>query len=300
MKTDIKKISSDDFFRFYGSEAALADYYVRRLKSTDGVLSIFMDSKPSGYIIYHSAGKESVTIKYIFVLESYRKTGIAKKLLAAAENILEGIATVQIQVPEKTVGFDYLYKFFIKIGYAVNDKMFLFRSEEQDLPRWDKYMEKHGKRLVRWLTEVEGYRAVSLSDAGEDILNAIRESELNSKEPYLITPFLDGTQSDFIPSMSFIALKQDEIIPAAHCIVTAPDNVSAVFSQVFSAETGAMFLPLIMSIKRCKERGYKRSVYAVGEKNNAMMTFANNVLSKITSHKTTQYNFIKIVGDDRK
>jgi hypothetical protein len=62
--------------------------------------------------------------------------------------------------------------------------------------------------------------------------------------------------------MSFIALKQGENIPAAHCIVTGPDALSAVFSQVFAAESernsGALLLPLIMSIQRCKDYGYTR------------------------------------------
>jgi GNAT superfamily N-acetyltransferase len=302
MKTDeldIREINAADFFRLYGGTSRLADYYARNLKNTDGILSAFSGGRALGYIIYRANPELCVTVACIFVPEAYRRKGIAGKLLLATEALFGNGAAIQISITEKIEGFSYLHKFFVKSGYGITDKMYLFRSGKSDLARWDNYMEKHGNRLVRWLTEAEGYRAVSLSDACEDIINAVRESETRSKEHYLITPFLDGAHNDFVPSMSYLALRHGSSLPAAHCMVTSPDPGSAVFSQVFAAEherlRGAMFLPLIMSIQRCKECNYTRSVYAVNEKNTAMMAFANKVLSKITSHKTAQYNFVKKV-----
>ncbi|MCL2218954.1 MAG: GNAT family N-acetyltransferase [Chitinispirillia bacterium] len=304
MNINIKEIDANAYFSMYGFESALADHYALRLRDNDGILSAFLGDEPVGYLIYSLSAKGVVKVDYIFTAERHRQKGVAARLLSAAESRLDSGTVLTAALSDKSERFGYLHGFLLKNGYGIGNKTHLFLCKKEDVPNIEKYMDKTGNRLLRWLTEVEGYRAVSLEEAGEDVISAIRSSESAGREVLRITPYLDGERDDFLPSMSFIALKGGSSVPVAHCIVTGPSASSLIFSQMLVDEayrhTGVQLLPFMMAMRRVmegvRERRYEHAAYAVVEDNSAALAVVNKLMKKITSSQTLQYNFIKKVS----
>ncbi|MDR1472878.1 MAG: GNAT family N-acetyltransferase [Synergistaceae bacterium] len=300
----IRKISPDEFCEMYGDTSRRALYYVRNIGKEGFVLSAFSGDAPVGYLVCRAQlGVKKLFVQVANVLEEYRGRGVCSKLLGEAEVICAEMRlnAVKICVAENTSGFGFIRDFLAGNGYVIADKVRIFRCEpggERDYRGWEVYMAERGDRLVRWL-EADGFSAVTFESAGDTVMKELYESGANEFGNDLdITPFLDGEGCNLLRSVSAVALKDGR--PAAYCLVTGPDTVSAVFEQISVAKayrnTGVLLMALAESMRRFKELGYTRAVYAIYERNTIALAFARKILRKMTSNEKAQYNFEKTIS----
>ena len=158
---------------------------------------------------------------------------------------------------------------------------------------WERYMEKRGEGLLRWL-EADGFGAVALEDAEEEVISSLRELGARSKELDVLA-LLDGRKGILSRRVSCVTIKEGRVV--AFCMAGEPDDVSIVFEQIGVAEeyknTGAILPAVSASIRRCEKFGYKRILYSIFESNASALSFAKRVLSNVTTETKVQYNYSK-------
>jgi hypothetical protein len=301
---EIRSISRDEFSEMYGDTGRRALYYVRNLGKDGFVLSAFSGGAPAGYLVCRAQPAEKkLFVQVANALEEYRVPDVCSNLLSRAEAICAEMRldAVKICVAEDAPGFGFISDFLTGNGYAVAGKVRIFRCApggERDYRGWEDYMAKRGDRLVRWL-EADGFSAATFDGAGDAVMRELYESASNEFGNDLdITPFLNGEGCNLLTSVSSVALKDGR--PAAYCLVTGPDAISAVFEQISVARpyrnTGALLMALAESMRRFKELGYTRAAYAIYENNAAALAFAGKILRRMTSNEKTQCNFEKAIS----
>jgi GNAT superfamily N-acetyltransferase len=299
----VREIEADEFYAAYGDTANnLVGYYMRKTLYKS-VLSAFIEGRPAGYAVYDVESRDCSLIKYIYIKERYRRRGVAKRLLYEAErkSLNENRPKMKLCLLENIPEFNNVNHLLISGGYAIKDKVFLFRGNTGDYKNWQDFMESRGNRLMKWL-ESRGYAAESFDSSGEELMNALRltpQSDYRNKLD--IGSFLRGERGAVVGSMSYIAYKKgDSAIPASYCLVTSPDEKSVIFDQISVAQkyinTGVILYPFAMAMKRFGEMGFQRAVYAIYENDVSAISFANRFLARITSHRSTQYNYIKVLS----
>ncbi|GHS98422.1 hypothetical protein AGMMS50276_20190 [Synergistales bacterium] len=300
MDIGVRQISPLEFDSFYGSENRLGAYYARNIGGDGFILSAFRATTPLGYAICKAEGSGRFSVRVVYVIEEHRRSGVASRLFDELEKICSkfvqfSLDTIKICLAEDSEGFDFKRASLVKRGYSRSDKVYVFLCDEDGYSRWEEYMRRRGNGLIKWIEDM-GYSAVPFEDAPTPCLDTLRAGAGNEYGNSLdIAPFLDGKRSDFLKDASFAAIKDGR--PTAYCLVTGPDRNSALFEQISVAmahkNTGVLLLPLSMSMRRVKELGYKRAVYAIYEDNSPALVFAERILGKVTGKKKTQYNFEK-------
>lgn len=277
----IRKINIDEFNTcYYEAGNRLANYYVNQDGGTKVILAAFMGNEPIGYLICKYMPIGGIMLQYIFVMEPYRRQGIAGRLFVAIEDLGRGEKQnrLTISLQEKTVGLEYLHNYLIKNNYSIAKKTYIFRYELAEFENWYAYMETDGKKLIERL-EKKGYRTVSLADIDEKTAQDI------------------GVSEKFVKQMSFVSFDYENK-PVAHCMGVSPDKISIICDQLFVAadfrKTGVMLLPFAMSMRRLKESGeYKRVVWAIDEENVLAVAFMKRLLGEAMRNQKIQYTFEK-------
>ena len=296
---EIREVTSEAFVGQCGDNR-LASYYASTLGSAGRYLGAFRDGAMVGYAICR-IDEKLLTLCLLFVKEEYRRLGIAAKLLEEVESscLLNGEKNVKCCISEYSENFVFLRAFFEKRGYVQSDRLYVFWCDGYGDPGyvgWERYMEKRGESLLRWL-EADGFGVVALEDAGEEVLLSLRELG----ERYIkldVSAFLDGRNGILSKRISCLTVKDGRVV--AFCIANEPDSVSIVFEQIGVAEeyknTGAILPAVSASIRRCKKFGYERILYSIYESNTPALSFARRVLSNVTSVTKVQYNYFKEIG----
>jgi GNAT superfamily N-acetyltransferase len=280
----------------------LASYYVETMGPNCRYLCAFHEGTQVGYAIFKDNNqRELVQCLLLFVKEEFRRRGIAARLLAEVEALSRAGEKkgVRFCLFGEAENFFFLKDFLGKRGYGLEDRLFIFWCDGYGDPGyvgWERYMERRGESLVRWL-EDDGFSVVALEDAGGDVMTAIRE--LGAADPGLdVLDFLTGRQGHLSRRISCITLKDGR--PVALCIANEPDEISIVFERIGVAaeykNTGAILPAISASIRRCKKYGYQRILYSIYESNTSALAFARRVLSNVTSNTKVQYNYLKKTG----
>jgi GNAT superfamily N-acetyltransferase len=297
IETEVREITSAQLSASC-CDNRLASYYASTLGSAGRYLAAFHDVIMVGYAICGIDDGGLITLCLLHVKEEYRRLGIATRLLNEVESSCRsnGENRVKCCVSEYIDNFVFLREFFEKRGYVLADKLFVFWCDGHGNPGyvgWDRYMEKRGDSLLRWL-EADGFSAAALEDAGEELLTSLRELGARNRE-LDVAALLDGRKGILSKRISCVTVKDGRVV--AYCMANEPDSVSIVFEQIGVASeyinTGAILPAVSASIRRCKKFEYRRVLYSIYESNASALSFAKRVLSNVTSVTKVQYNYVK-------
>jgi GNAT superfamily N-acetyltransferase len=300
-KTEIREIPLE-MFALSCSGSKLASYYAVNLGSAGKYLAAFSEGAMAGYAICRLKDNGALDICLLFVEEERRRRGIGTRLLEKAENSCRawGEHTVKFCLSGESDDFIFMKAFLEKRGYVLGDRLFIFWCDGYGDPGyigWERYMERRGERLLRWLEEEEGFGVTSLEEADKSIEPALRmlKTHGNSLD---ILDLLDGRRGPLSRRISCVTTKNG--CPVAFCLVNVPDERSVVFEQIGVIpeyqNTGAILPAISASIRLCKKFGYQRILYSIYESNAPALSFAKRVLSNVTSTTKIQFNYFKKTG----
>lgn len=282
------------FFSFAGCRSALSDFYVDCYRDCAHILGASLsDGRPAGLLIW--AGKQGTAeLLYIFVPESERRRGTGKALvkfsqdqIRAEDGSWEMTGRIQKDGPE----YEGLKALYEGAGFSMEDQLKVFQAHMKDYPVWERYMEKHGRALERYLLE-EGFSPVSFEEAPRRALDQILDMESGRFDRSLDpAPVLEGRKGDFRQDLSFLSVKDGQA--AAYCLVTQPDAESIVY-EIFSVaeeyrSCGVILQPFLNSMKELKKTKIRRIGFAVFASNSKALALTGRLMRNLISRTEIQY-----------
>ena len=279
------------FIAFAGQQTAFSAQCVKRSAACGLLLGAKLDGKYAGYLC---AAAESgiIRILYGYTIPDFRKRGIFDALMRFAAKDSE--KAVRVSIPENHEYRVPVVKTCLKQGFQKAESVHVFTCHKDMYPAWDDFMTIKGARLCSYL-ERRGYRAVSLAQAGEDIIRQLRESPC-SEYKNVLNPgmFLDIPENYLSREMSYAAVKEGRL--AGYVLVTHNSPEKAVFEHISESAreqgTGLILLPFAAAMKTVFTGSTVRTIsYAMYESNVRANTFRESVLSRLNPSVAVSENY---------
>lgn len=294
MENKIIEGSYNDYLMLFGDFRTRQSDLSAKMATEGGKLYILLtEGVPSGFLALRP-DSASYRIDYAFIVPEWRGKGLARKLF---EHTLSNASyNIWISITESMSAVRHLAE---KFGFSLNNKSTTFRSGiERDMSYWRKFMEEKGNRLNRVLKHM-GFVAYSFREASPELLDKLYNSSNNEYgNPLDVKPFFDIKGRCLSRGLSFLAVHQkdgkEEL--AAYCLVSHPDNRSAIFEQTSAAakyqNTGCVFLPISCSMQVFQDMGLNRAAYTIYDDNDQANSFRRKIFERVTVFSHTTYHYI--------
>ena len=230
---EIKPIKYSEYKEFAEFTTGMCDYFARRVIRENGImLGCYVEYKPAA-IAMISLNSKSITIYYVNVKESFRKKGLATKLILEAvgigrqhnKKIIESELVLQHSFGE------VLQHILIQSGFSKQLEFICYNTlvNEENQRIWQEFMNKKGQRMIDFAKK-RGFTLASFKDVNENILSKIRYG-MGTLFPKNLDPF--SLKQDLIEDISFIAIKDNN--PVAYIAMDYLNKELNVASAAYSA-----------------------------------------------------------------
>lgn len=288
-------------FGFSRCRSPLSDYYLDHCRETVSILGAFrQDGQESGLILW-AQEKGKADLLYLYVLPEERNQGVGGALL---DRVIHGDGEanppeqMRCRISASGESFPAWKKLLESRHFFPDREMKIFQADMSRYPVWERYMEKHGASLNRYLQE-EGFTPVSFQEAPlwavEEIQNPAKTGFDTSLDP---APVLLGQKGDFRRDLSFLSLREGRV--ASYCLVSQPDSTSIIYEIFSSARdyqyTGVILQPFLMSMNVLKNTGISRIGFAVYQDNGKALALTRRLMKGLISHTETQYHYRYKIG----
>ncbi|MBV7272081.1 GNAT family N-acetyltransferase [Clostridium sp. PL3] len=287
----------------------LSDYCIKNTVNGNGMslLAAYADDENSsilGFCVLNKMNFKNISLDYLLVREENRRTGIGKKLLAAAINYAKEqgnvavLARIIINTKEEDLSFIIRNKLLTNYGFQITRTSSIIRCNlEKSKPIWYNFMKEKGEKLIA-RSKAKGFSVVSFAKAGGLIDNL--KKKIKDEFPRELNPthFIDNPVDKLIPELSFIAVKNN--IPVSYCIVTTVDGKALVFQQLSVAlkykRTGVFFLPFAAFMEQLfLQNSYHKVSYTVLDTNKEMIKLVNGFLDSFIESKKSQNFYMLLI-----
>lgn len=244
------------------------------------LLGAEMDGVPCGLLIADSQQDEKLLLEYLWVVENFRRIGIATALMNGCLELAPGrnLECHVTLVDEADIGFIQFLKKSRFEHYESSDTVVIDRNGTT-IRQWEEFMATKGSGLIRRL-EKKGLRVVSMAEAGKNVMSSL-EKNLDGRFPDDMNPF--SASHDILVDYSFIVLKGSE--PLAYSIVVSDDGGKTAIVQFLATASdyvgsGVFFMCLASSISAfARGEQCSKVAYTVFEKNMEMRKIQEKYLA---------------------
>ena len=275
---------------FHPFRTAFSDHQVREAAHGGWMAYARMDDQPVGYLCASAEG-DRFRASFGFTHPAYRNQGILTALMM--ELIRTGDRPVRLCLPEKhpfAVPVRAACRF---LGFVQGESVHVFSCRRDTDEPWRNFMTHRGKRLCDTLDRY-GYRTVSFSEAGSDLLDQLRESPRTLyRNRFYPADYLDGRVMGLSRELSFAAIREGRL--SAYSLVRTENREIAVFEQIsVSAQEkgkGVILLPFVSSMNAFFRGDYKQAYYAMYASNSSAQAFRVKILHDFPAGESVLENY---------
>lgn len=293
----VKRIGYLDYLIvFEAYRTPLSDFYVKNEPHLQILGAYDATQRAGGLLLCRFSG---TLLEILCVKGEKEGQDLERQLMEAAIEIGRdsSMEKILLRVPQNNGKEEAFGSLVEELGFEMTGKETVFRSLKQDYGRWQKYMEQHGNKILRYL-EKEGFRFLSFAEAPDKVLQKVRESRKRGFDPILEpNRILNGEKGRFCDKISYLSLKGEEV--AAYCLVTQPSKLYYVFEIISAAapyqNTGVIFQPFALSVKEVGNYPYQAVGFAMDQKNDRAIALSRRMMKSLVSVQNQEYHYEKIL-----
>ncbi len=275
---------------FHPFRTAFSDHQVWEAAHGGWMAYARMDDQPVGYLCASAEG-DRFRASFGFTHPAYRNQGILTALLLYL--IRKENRPVRLSLPEKHPFAVPVRAVCKSVGFTQGEPVYVFSCRRESDEPWRNFMDQKGKRLCETL-ERQGYRSLSFSEAGSDLLLQLRKS---TQTPYgnrfRPADYLDGRASGLSWELSHAAVREGCL--SAYSLVRTEDGDKVVFEQisVSAAEKGkgVILLPFASSMNAFFQGDYTKAYYAMYASNSSAQAFRTKILNFFPASESVTENY---------
>lgn len=283
MRKITKAAYMDYIFLFGESRSHFSDMSAKSALATGGGIFILWENdQPIGYICLSKEG-DCTRLLYAYTLENMRNSGVFSTLLRYAAEHMQ--RPINVHITEEHSSFEAVTEACRANGFVKASSYTVFRCKQKDFFHWKEFMEDKGERLCGVL-EKQGFSKVSFANMPDELISDIYQSDENEFQNELnVKPFFDDPNRCLNREMSVAVLKDGGL--AAYCLVSTPDENSAVFEHISAAKkyigSGCILLAFAGSMKLFFAAELQRAAYVMYDENESANKFRKRVIQTVTT-----------------
>lgn len=270
----------------------MSDYFFRNRENTLRILGACdEDGEGQGLLLYERRGGWT-EICWVGVRHPGQGVGTALLTFLIEQECSEG-RHILLRAGHGSESGRILSHMAEKQGFSLKDKVELFRSGPEDIPRWKNYMEHHGTVILNFLKE-QGFHAIPFTEVKGELWKTLKD-RLSTDFDVSLDPLsvMNGRKGMFNREVSYLSVKDGE--PAAYCLVCQPDAQDFVFEVISAADRfqnmGVILQPLALSIEKTVEYPFRQIGFAMYEKNRKAIALSKRMMKNFVSVREIQYNY---------